>query len=94
MNKVQQVSRYLVRMVASEIGEDTLENISNPVDSGFGADGPLRTEEFIFSNPSFPDQSVYVFLPESVQTPVPMLLFLHGYNGGDPTIFHISYRIL
>lgn len=87
VNKVNQVSRYLVRMVASEIGENSTEDISNPVDSGFGADGSLLTKELVFGNSSFPEQNVYVFLPESVQTPVPMLLFLHGYNGGNPDYF-------
>jgi acetyl esterase/lipase len=87
MNKVNQVSRYLARKVTSEITDNGSDSISNPIDSGFGADGPLKTKEIVFKNPAYPEQNVHVFLPESVNVPVPLLLFLHGYNGGDPTYF-------
>jgi acetyl esterase/lipase len=87
VNKVNQVSRYLVRKVTSETGENVSGAVVNPIDSGFGADGSFSMKKFTCRNPDFPEQNVYVFLPESICAPVPILLFLHGYNGGDPSYF-------
>ncbi len=87
MNKIDQVSRYLVRKLAVDIENDTSETVTNPIDSGFGADGQYKTLELVCSNPKYPQERVSIFLPESIKTPVPLILFLHGYNGGDPSYF-------
>jgi acetyl esterase/lipase len=87
INKIDQVSRYLVRKIAVDVEHDTSDAVTNPIDSGFGENGPYKTLELVCDNPKYPQQRISVFLPESIKTPVPVILFLHGYNGGDPSYF-------
>jgi acetyl esterase/lipase len=95
INKIDQVSRYLVRKITADIERDTSESKPNPIDSGFGADGPYKTLELVCSNPKYTQERISIFLPESIKTPVPMILFLHGYNGGDPSYFsHLISHIV
>lgn len=87
MNKIDQVTRYLVRKIAADVEHDTSVAVTNPIDSGFGANGLYKTLELVCNNSKYPQERISIFLPESIKTPVPVILFLHGYNGGDPSYY-------
>jgi hypothetical protein len=94
--KIKQVSKYLVKTAIAS-NDDVESEIVNPIDNGFGSDGTFTLRAESFPSPLLQDNVVSVYLPDSIDKPVPLIVFMHGYNGGDPdyfshTIKHIISR--
>ncbi len=95
--RMRQVTRYLTKEVKATVGKDDTTDIDmiNPIDSGFGADGPFKVAVENFPNPLDASMSVSFFYPDSAPGRRPLLLFLHGYNNGDTAYFsHLIHHIV
>jgi acetyl esterase/lipase len=89
--KIKQVSRYLAKKAKAGItsSADTLtDTIQNPIDSGFGADGPYSIICRRFPSPRNTKDTVSFFVPDPAAHPLPVILFLHGYNNGKTEYFY------
>lgn len=68
-------------------GFDDPEVMPNPIAHGYGSDSTLDATTDSFPNPRTSDLNVYLFRPESLSTPVPVLFLIPGYSGSDPHLF-------
>ncbi|MBN1576465.1 MAG: hypothetical protein JW913_07935 [Chitinispirillaceae bacterium] len=63
---------------------------TNPIDSGYGADGPFRVCRDSMPSPSMREASIHLFRPCRTDTAWPVIFFLHGIGAHDPA----NYREL
>jgi hypothetical protein len=68
-----------------------------PIEAGFGARGPHAVAVETLPNPRWPGQRVSVHLPAVASAPLPVVLFAHANEQGDPAIYaalldHIASR--
>jgi len=96
--KVKDVTSYLVDTKKKEKGaEDDIDVFENPVDQGYGADGPFGAVKDSVTNPANPENPVLFFYPDKKQGQVPLVILMHGYSGQEhlffePFISHIVSR--
>lgn len=61
-----------------------------PITSGYGANGSYAIQADKFPSPRYDRENVYVFRPQGIDRPVPVIFFAPGYNNNDPR----EYRAL
>jgi pimeloyl-ACP methyl ester carboxylesterase len=59
----------------------------SPIDSGFGRQGPYKVSKRAFPHPSMGDGKIYIFSPEGIKTPCPVIVFLHGFPWPVPDFY-------
>lgn len=97
LKKIDDVSQYLIKSAFSFFheGNDSDKDFDdkkiiepqNPISQGYGADGQYKSDVDTFRNSLDPKMTVSTFFPANVARPVPVIFFLHGYNGGNPEYF-------
>jgi len=60
----------------------------SPIDSGYGAAGPYRVVKRDFPQPSLGHGKVYIFSPVGIDTPCPVIVFLHGFFWPMPDFYN------
>jgi len=68
-----------------------------PIEAGFGARGSHAVAVETLPNPRWPEQRVSLHLPAEASEPLPVVLFAHGNELGDPAFYsalldHIASR--
>jgi 4-amino-4-deoxy-L-arabinose transferase-like glycosyltransferase len=68
-----------------------------PLDAGFGARGPHAVTRERLDDPARPELPVWLYLPEPAGAPVPVVLFAHAWDTGDPELYrglleHVASR--
>jgi pimeloyl-ACP methyl ester carboxylesterase len=57
------------------------------IDTGFGSAGPYKVRKRDFPQPSLGHGKVYIFSPEGLTGPAPVILFLHGFSWPMPDFY-------
>ncbi|HKQ72198.1 MAG TPA: hypothetical protein VJ810_00625 [Blastocatellia bacterium] len=55
-----------------------------PIQSGYGANGPFAVTDEKFSSPLYDRENVHVFRPEGATSPAPVIFFAPGFANNDP----------
>jgi dienelactone hydrolase len=58
-----------------------------PIDSGYGSTGPYKVQKRDFPHPLLGHGKVYLFSPEGIQGPAPVIVFLHGFIWPMPDFY-------
>jgi hypothetical protein len=69
--------------LSDSIGQYTDPNYPAPL-SGYGSEGPFRSEKITFTNPSFPSRNIEIYYPEEITGSVPTIFYCHGFGGNNP----------
>lgn len=103
-DKVKKLTKFLIkkRQAEKEDPDAVVDLFDNPIDSGYGADGKFTVRIDSVDNPLSPETPVRFFHPAEIDTPLPLILLIHGYSGPDyryfePLINHIvsvGYTVL
>jgi pimeloyl-ACP methyl ester carboxylesterase len=59
----------------------------SPIDSGYGAPGPYPVVKRDFPQPSLGHGKVYIYSPAGIDTPCPVIVFLHGFPWPMPDFY-------
>jgi acetyl esterase/lipase len=90
------VRRYLHASIQFRLDPDSSGSFANPIDSGYGADGPYAVTRDSFETPlsvanqgrrNYEPHWVNIFSPLNAVGPLPAVIVLHGYRGQDPQVF-------
>lgn len=96
--KVSQLLSYSVNKKKQESSQDTsdFDILTNPIDSGFGADGPYSVHKDSIIDKKNDRSPAYFFRPDiDTVKQWPVVVLLHGYTGQDYTFFepYISHLV-
>jgi len=89
--------RIISSLIVVFICTITLYAYTNPIRSGFGADGPYEVSRDSIPSPAVKDAFIHLFRPEEVDTSLPVIFFCHGIGAHEPRYYkeflvHIASR--
>src|SRR5215471_13724000 len=68
----------------SRSSQSTVQSPFQPIQSGYGANGPFAIIDEKFSSPLYDSENVHVFRPAGDTVPVPVIFFAPGFANNDP----------
>ncbi len=84
MRKILFALPLALSIISATQTQTTAQSPFQPIESGYGANGPFAVMDDKFSSPLYDRENVHVFRPEGLTTPAPVIFFAPGFANNDP----------